>query len=102
ARAATGTRPLSLHDALPISKFASPRATASPVGPPPAMTTGCTAASHPAFSVCGSAASWCVYSKYSPNVISTVTPKLEKQSHYFRSEEHTSELQSREKLVCRL
>src|SRR5690606_42071741 len=91
---AAGATPLSLHDALPIFSpsvgrmaSASERATLS-VGPPAAKGTiilmgrsGYSAWAAPA-------------AKSAPVVNSTDSVR--------RSEEHTSELQSRENLVCRL
>src|SRR5690606_42137275 len=71
---ATEIYPLSLHDALPISVLLSPRATAE-------STSSSLAVS------CANSGGTGVRCRYSPSS---------------RSEEHTSELQSRENLVCRL
>src|SRR5690606_41632194 len=72
------TYPLSLHDALPIWSGAR-----SPARSWPAMTPR-SANALPMHSHSGTSAAAC-----------STTPRP-------RSEEHTSELQSREKLVCRL
>src|SRR5690606_41121560 len=71
--------PLSLHDALPISGSSPPS--------PPAGTSS-SSSSRPPSSGCRR---WCAR-----------TPARARRSGSPRSEEHTSELQSRENLVCRL
>src|SRR5690606_42120611 len=68
---------LSLHDALPIS---------SPEGKPIRSTTS---------SICTSAETGCPPGSGRPSSFSCTATSA-------RSEEHTSELQSRENLVCRL
>src|SRR3712207_8688849 len=49
---------------------------------------------------------WAFVRRYSPDVSPETHPELDKLigygAAYFRSEEHTSELQSRQYLVCRL
>src|SRR5690606_41222376 len=93
---------LSLHDALPISysatppacpncRFASSPSTSSSTAPSP--TTRPTRSSPPTSSTCSAPSSSTAPTSASP---STATPTGA------RSEEHTSELQSRENLVCRL
>src|SRR5690606_39817394 len=82
---------LSLHDALPISlkpKLPSPCLTLSTttLGSPPALET-----------IWRSGASTARRSRAIPTFWSSLSPLSSE-----RSEEHTSELQSRENLVCRL
>src|SRR5690606_41528324 len=74
APATTEIYPLSLHDALPILSVGEPRSQRKPICASTRTSTGSPARS--------------LLRKYSPR-----RP---------RSEEHTSELQSRENLVCRL
>src|SRR5690606_39541820 len=81
------TSPLSLHDALPISRRTPPRPPAAPgsrhpPAPPPAPPRR-----------------WCRRSA-APPTAPRRTPCRNPRNG--RSEEHTSELQSRENLVCRL
>src|SRR5690606_39715536 len=73
----------SLHDALPISASTNPR---MPMASP-GCTTGCetSSAAKPTGNSCGTAVS-----------------SGSSTARWRRSEEHTSELQSRENLVCRL
>src|SRR3712207_7828660 len=80
---------LSLHDALPISwRSVATKATASANGLTPASSVITRASGRPAEVPAGSASS----AQPRPNSGSVTT----------RSEEHTSELQSRQYLVCRL
>src|SRR5690606_40591448 len=79
--------PLSLHDALPISRPSSRRRSA----PPSARRRTRSSAHRPSRSAaepCPPARSWC--------------PAWRRPAPCTRSEEHTSELQSRENIVCRL
>src|SRR5690606_40675600 len=90
---------LSLHDALPIlrpSERAVPTmCSGSPVSPTSRSTMGLRAAA--AKSCCGAAAA---IMPPCPEACSA-RPRRSTAGHR-RSEEHTSELQSRENLVCRL
>src|SRR5690606_39306110 len=81
--------PLSLHDALPISLAPSPlaRCTGSATAPPVAARTG------PPLQVGQRQWRTTRLPHRFPGLAGAVAP---------RSEEHTSELQSRENLVCRL
>src|SRR5690606_41267167 len=83
-RPTTGTYTLSLHDALPIS-FGAPHTTCC-TSPVPASTSQ--SESRSAFG-CG-------------RTRSTRATTMSANPSPTRSEEHTSELQSRENLVCRL
>src|SRR5690606_39301640 len=89
---------LSLHDALPISIVAAPVEVATPAAKlPPAVTArGPAAVRSPARAI-SSAASSVTPAPLTAPVAAMAPPVLRK-----RSEEHTSELQSRENLVCRL
>src|SRR5690606_41495296 len=98
ATAPTYIYPLSLHDALPISS--RPSATSRPSPSPRAKTRGPVSSSPPPSATPpGSqtapppAAGTATGTRSSPTDTTATTP---------RSEEHTSELQSRENLVCRL
>src|SRR5690606_42045585 len=74
---------LSLHDALPISSSGAV---------PPA-----------AFRAAGSSLAWGGFAAASPAALATTGGNAASNDARFeRSEEHTSELQSRENLVCRL
>src|SRR5206468_12583715 len=91
-RATTEISPLSLHDALPISSAWSTR---WPCRPAPLAAT--------------SSSSGCSRCPCSPSSPSRPTSSpwcstwlLLGRSAWWRSEEHTSELQSRSDLVCRL
>src|SRR3712207_7097170 len=79
---------LSLHDALPILEAKTARASSSASG---AATTSVKIAA--------------IASAVGPSsgrLSATIPPKAETVSQASRSEEHTSELQSRQYLVCRL
>src|SRR5690606_41320616 len=97
ATAAPQLSTLSLHDALPISRrlapprVATPRATSLAATLPPSQC--------PCPWTAGSAPRWPRRLRSTPfqASVASSTP-----SSNPRSEEHTSELQSREKLVCRL
>src|SRR5207249_10422797 len=77
--------PLSLHDALPISPILVATIAINPAPSP--KTSG-----------------FCTYSRRTaaPKLASAVGPRVPTNPLVFRSEEHTSELQSRFDLVCRL
>src|SRR5690606_39763875 len=75
---------LSLHDALPISRPGLPL---EPIGPPKWR---------PAHIHSGPASYWSSSSRRTSQAVTL------KNGFGLRSEEHTSELQSRENLVCRL
>src|SRR5690606_42057859 len=78
---------LSLHDALPISSLMP--MTAKPLPIASSSSIGLSSAS---------ATFGCTIMRPTSNL----PPELEWSTMPFRSEEHTSELQSRENLVCRL
>src|SRR5207302_8841550 len=86
---APATYPLSLHDALPISLAVGP------TGMPIVWTVG---------SDSGNQTTSAAFSDTKGTVTATLTGLVPGSSAYVmvRSEEHTSELQSRENLVCRL
>src|SRR5690606_40899326 len=93
---ASGCCSLSLHDALPIYSAASDSRPTEPVMAQAlplssTVSTAVTMASQAYFLRSGMA--WACFSRGSMATIVPETP---------RSEEHTSELQSRENLVCRL
>src|SRR3712207_7931695 len=81
--APTEIYPLSLHDALPIWLMTPPAVWNRPVG-----------------TVVGWSLPTCRGT--SPFIVQRVAWKSIHGDHGFRSEEHTSELQSRQYLVCRL
>src|SRR5690606_39446519 len=87
----------SLHDALPI--FSAPPASATSAIPQPPASSSATVSSRPP-------ASCCRQKGRSISVSTMASPARKKmrppQSIPNRSEEHTSELQSRETIVCRL
>src|SRR5690606_40078194 len=96
------TRPLSLHDALPIyPSAAGARASARrlpPVPPPDLHVLG----APPAFVL---SQDQTLHDKFNPNSGSLHCAVFKEHRvvvQPLRSEEHTSELQSRENLVCRL
>src|SRR5690606_40150905 len=96
AAASPAIRPLSLHDALPISSRPAAQEPASPsalasvsASKPKSFPTAAAAPNGP----------W-TPGLWKPRVDSSPTAARFKRPD--RSEEHTSELQSRENLVCRL
>src|SRR5690606_41066062 len=92
--------PLSLHDALPISSFAHPHL--SPVDSRASFVltfaSSSLATSTPSTTLPPVSSSF--RAPPSPSATALASSPLSKSSS--RSEEHTSELQSRENLVCRL
>src|SRR5690606_40523718 len=89
--ATTEIYPLSLHDALPIS------ATSWPMRPNPTTPTVFSSSSTPVS---------CLRSQRPAFTEESARPRFRSEARISaiasRSEEHTSELQSRENLVCRL
>src|SRR5690606_41491310 len=93
--ATTGAYPLSLHDALPISSVPVARSRSRS---PPTGTISALGVSHPV-SVCPvRLIKWTTV----PTGVCTTRRQITSGRGSWRSEEHTSELQSRENLVCRL
>src|SRR5690606_39955666 len=88
--------PLSLHDALPLSRVGWASRPSSPASPQPwaPPRSGSPPSSSP------SSRTPC--ERPSPSSPLTPSSTLSPRDSLGRSEEHTSELQSREKLVCRL
>src|SRR5690606_41854679 len=86
------TSPLSLHDALPIFRI--------PLFKKLRATHNCTGSAHSTYEMCNSTISISPYFGCGGSIMGGNIIRISKLIH--RSEEHTSELQSRENLVCRL
>src|SRR5690606_41701189 len=92
----TELSPLSLHDALPISNRAGQRSAPTSLGLPAARPGFAAIRPRPTETVASPAAPW----RWRRGCVRVPGGPTTSQDH--RSEEHTSELQSRENLVCRL
>src|SRR5690606_39350687 len=96
--AASGISTLSLHDALPISRIRT--GSSPPPRPLPERRPNRTARARHRHSSGVSVAGWTGARSAGP--VMATSADSSSLSHVARSEEHTSELQSRENLVCRL